>query len=351
MVFIRTDANEVIASGHMMRCLSIAEELKDLREDVEFIISDHRSEELLKGSVFKYHILETDWRRLGSKKEMDALKALFSMHKHKDTKLLVDSYYVDNTYFLSLNSIVKTAYIDDLFCEQYDVKMLINYNIYYNIFDYNSRYSSRDIRLLLGTKYAPLRKQFKKSGFNNNKVKDKGSKLDILLMSGGGDPFHILRDSLKYGEENCLFSHNAFYHVVAGAYNQDKAELDCFEKRIYNLKIYDRVDDMASLMRKCNVAVSAAGTTLYECCAVGLPTILYCMIDNQKYDGLFFSKDVKMLYAGDLRYDREAVISSIYSHILFLAENMEARISMKENMLKYFDGYGAERIARELISL
>ena len=351
MIFIRTDANEVMASGHMMRCLSIASEIKAIGENVEFIISDHRSEELLNNSGFRFRHIDSDWRNPDFRKETDQIKQLFSDYQKERTTILVDSYYITNKYFKYFNDDVKTAYIDDLFKEKYDIDLLINYNIFYDIFDYEIRYASSRTKLLLGTEYVPLRRQFVRGASGRKSEKFTKDGLNVLMMSGGGDPYHVLLNLLKYGDIHEIFDRKNKYHVVAGTYNPDTKELCDLAKKLPDVMIYDRVDDMASLMEMCDIAVSAAGTTLYECCTVGIPTIIYCMVDNQKYDGMFFSRDAKMLYAGDLRFDREKVISNIFSHILYLVNNSEARMAMRSSMIHLIDGHGAERIAKVLTSL
>ena len=334
-----------------MRCLSIASEIKAIGENVEFIISDHQSEELLNNSGFKFHYIDSDWRNPDVKNETDQIKQIFSDSRNNDITILVDSYYITNKYFKHFDHEVKTAYIDDLLRERYDTDLLINYNIYHGIFDYESRYASGNTKLLLGTEYVPLRRQFA-GRYSQEQAKPQDKKeLDILMMSGGGDPHHVLMDLLRYGDTHGFFEGKNKYHVVVGAYNPDTEELSNLAERIPNLVIYSRVDDMASLMRRCDIAVSAAGTTLYECCAVGLPTIIYCMVDNQKHDGMFFSRDAKMLYAGDLRFEKKKVISNIYSHISYLINNPTARMQMRGSMMRLIDGFGAERIARALINL
>ena len=105
--------------------------------------------------------------------------------------------------------------------------------------------------------------------------------------------------------------------------------------------------DMAGLMSQCDIEVSPAGTTLYECCAAGLPAIFFCMADNQRHDGLCFSKK-GLLYAGDFRFQTERCIRNVFSHIAYLRENWEARHEMARRMKALVDGRGAERIADEI---
>ena len=161
IVYIRTDANEIIASGHMMRCLSIAYEINQLGVDVVFLVSDYSSVRLVENTCFPFCVLETEWRQLNTLKEIERIKRIIGTKSAEDGEvLLVDSYYADYDYYRSLREYIRIAIIDDMCSGIFDVDLLINYNIYHNQFDYTDMYSQHDIRLLLGTDYVPLRDQF-----------------------------------------------------------------------------------------------------------------------------------------------------------------------------------------------
>ena len=64
-------------------------------------------------------------------------------------------------------------------------------------------------------------------------------------------------------------------------------------------------------MRMCDIAVSAAGNTLYELCAVGTPTIFFTYSYNQKYDYIGFTENDIMLYAGNIDDGKERIIKNI----------------------------------------
>ena len=110
MVCIRVDMNEQIATGHMMRCLSIADALRDLGEQVTFILADEQAINLLKQRGYDAIVLHTQWN------DMDGeLQGLSQMIQNEQIeKLLIDSYLVTPQYLAKLSESVKTVYIDDM---------------------------------------------------------------------------------------------------------------------------------------------------------------------------------------------------------------------------------------------
>ena len=63
-IFIRTDANEKIASGHVMRCLALADALKQFNMDVIFVVSDKNPNSVIEMRGYSVITLESDWRDL-----------------------------------------------------------------------------------------------------------------------------------------------------------------------------------------------------------------------------------------------------------------------------------------------
>ncbi len=125
-VYIRTDANSVIATGHMMRCLTIANKLRIKGVEVEFLVSDNDSLRLLKGTHYKYVVLGTKWDNLDTKLEIKKITDILKNSGY-DVVLLVDSYYVGNDYLASLNGLCKTVIFDDFYDKKYEANLLINY--------------------------------------------------------------------------------------------------------------------------------------------------------------------------------------------------------------------------------
>ena len=187
MLGIRTDVNDTIATGHVMRCLAIANAVKALSGEVVFFLADEQGKRLIESRGFKTKILHTDWKEMGQ--ELGELESLIQKYRVKN--LLIDSYQVTPCYLRRLTSVARTIYIDDIDAFHYPVDAIICYANYWEKFHHKERYPN--CRILTGTKYVPLRQAF--SDFPPKKIPQIAE--NLLLLSGGTDNFHILENLLK----------------------------------------------------------------------------------------------------------------------------------------------------------
>ena len=339
MIGIRADANNIVATGHIMRCITIAKQLQRLGQEVVFIIADEYPCEILKMQQMPYMILNSDWKHMND--ELDSMKKVIVENDIK--KVLVDSYQADTRYLKALGELCKVIYIDDLFEEIYPVDMIINYNGFADDFPYHEKYDLHT-KLLLGPMYVPLREEFSKikGQYYCNK--------QILLSSGGGDRFRamlgILKASLHYD-----FFKEATFHVVIGGFLENKEELLEFSKQCKNIVVHEQITNMAELMSQCDMAISAAGTMLYELCAMQVPTVFFMAADNQRYDSDYFMKDERMIFTGDVRESREMCFKTICEETIRLLEDDNRRMLMRNKLHLVTDGDGAARIAKSIVLL
>lgn len=331
MVHIRVDANNIIATGHLFRCISIAEALREHGEDVTFVMADNNGVSILEGR-FPYIILDTDWRDMNS--ELAILRDILVQENAK--KLIIDSYQVTENYLSELKKYVKTIYIDDVNAFYYDVDELICYANYYRNNKYEERYSKT--KLLLGCNYVPLRKEFRN-------VPDKVIKPDVdelLIMSGGTDSYNYIGNIL----ENIDSSQYKRVNAICGRYN---VNYDVLYKKYKgtNVNIVRSADNIIDYMLNADIAISASGVTLYELCACGTPTLSYVMADNQIDNAIQFDKDGIIAYMGDIR--KGNVINNIINNLK--TYDMKTRQIQSLRMKKYVDKNGALNIAEEVIML
>lgn len=347
MIGIRADANQTVATGHIMRCISIAKELNNLGQEVIFYTADHDADKLLDTYMpgCRHIVLDSMWNMLED--ELPVLSE--SLQSLEIELLLIDSYQVTYDYLKAISRICRTAYIDDLHESVYPVDVLINYNGYQGIFNYEADYAymhgfeNSTTKLLLGLKYAPLREQFKEVARTNHD----SSSLNVLLAAGGGDYLHVMSSVLEQASLHAFFE-NCTWHVVMGSFVDNASTLEALATRHDNIILHRMVTDMASLMSSCDVGITAAGTMLTECAACSLPSIYYQSADNQRYEADYWSQDGLMIYAGDMAKDRDTTLDNILSSIDELYNNSEKRDSMSEKLSKLVDGLGAARIANEL---
>lgn len=335
MLYIRTDMNDTIATGHVMRCLSIADAASVLGEQVTFILADNQAVSYITDRGYKSIVLKTKWDDMEA--ELPTLERVIK--ENKITSLLVDSYRVTERYFKELSKWAKVMYLDDLNAFQYEVEVIVCYANYWEKFQYPQRY--QNVKLYLGTEYMPLRKAF--VGIADKEINEKAEKL--LLMSGGNDEKHILAGILEAVDitdfENIT--------VICGRYYTGHEELVDKYRDCKNVYIYQAVADIEKYMQKADLAVSAGGTTLYELCACGTPTISFSLADNQLDNVRKFAEDCIIDYAGDVRCD--AVIENVANLILKYKDNKKLRQERSVKMQKVVDGQGARRIAEAWIEL
>lgn len=343
MIYIRTDANEVIATGHVMRCLTIADELKKIHKKVVFVVSDQKSAELIEKKDYPIIITHVKWNDVDIEQEYSIFKSFVK----KTDLMLVDSYYLNSEYLTIIKNIMQIATFDDLFSEKKDADIIINYNVFYRKFNYKERYAKEKCTLLLGEKYVPLREQFRKI---KPELEPRKNSNKVLLMCGGADKIGLIFGVLQYIKKcNQELFLSIEWKIVIGKYYTNKNKLEQESNKFTNIEVLHNVENMANLMHNCDLCITAASTVLYECCAMLLPTIFCIVAEDQEYDAVFFKKGDMMLYCGDYMRTPDKTLENIKIHLEDLIYDMEMQRYMKIKMQSFIDGKGAERIANSLV--
>ena len=339
MFYIRADANEVVGMGHVMRCLSIAEEIKTHRkEDVTFIIADRQPEQIIQSRGFFTLCLNSCWDDLDAEIEI-----MIQIIQEKGISLLlIDSYYVTKLYFASLHNYTRLAYIDEMNRFAYSVDKLINYNIYAEELGYQEQYFEMKTTLLLGCDYVPLRKEFRQSV---PEIREKVR--NILITSGGTDNYNVTNAILEYVSKSNWFLEMDFY-VIIGVFNRNKKALIDRWKDSANIHLITNVPKMVKYMELCDLAVTAGGVTTYELMASGIPSVMYTLADNQLLIAKSVSERGLIPWAGDVRDDMEKCLGNVLLHIERLIPDLSERKRISRCMQKAVDGNGCKRLAERL---
>lgn len=365
-IYFRTDGNEEIATGHIMRCLSIARACAALHAEVCFLVSDEQSmtilaERFTSPNEFEVQCLHSDYQT--PEKELPILReilfdATYFSRTEKHTKnnfpksdiwLFIDSYFVTENYLSEIQKLCKVAYLDDILAFDYPVDLLINYDVTEEPSCYH-----KASQKLLGASYTPLREQFQ-----NVSYEVRPQVQNILLSTGGTDAYNVAGELLhRIFDTSSRVASDKFqpdinttatalhnYHVLTSRLNSHYEELQQLAAANPTIHIHENVQDMASLMRQCDLSISAGGTTLYELCAVGIPAISFAMADNQLTAVETFSAHNIIPYAGDVRTAFSKVMDNMLDFLQEQSVSIEIRKKSSHTMRALIDGKGAMRIA------
>ena len=111
-----------------------------------------------------------------------------------------------------------------------------------------------------------------------------------------------------------------------------------------NIHIHETVDNIEVYMQEADICISAAGTTLYELCACGTPTLSYILADNQIDNARGFDEKGLIPYLGDVR---KHDIGICVQEALNQLEDAGSRKDISEKMRMLIDGKGCYRIIKE----
>ena len=332
-IYIRVDMNKEIATGHMMRCLSIADEISEFSGKVTFIVADRNACELLEKRGYEHIVLDTSWNDMDS--EIPIMQKLVADRNIK--KLIIDSYTATAKYLSAMTDVTYTMYIDDLKRNDLSVDAVLCYAIYADKQVYMENCADRKIKLLLGTDYVPLRKVFQDIPPKN--IKENIS--NILILSGGADPYITIEQCIDVLSKEYAIQ----IHAICGRYSEQARELRQLYKEKPNVHIHESVDDIERYMQEADVCISAAGTTLYELCACGTPTLSYILADNQIDNAKGFAEKGIITCLGDVR--ESSIIYAIRDGLKKL-NNSDIRMVLSDKMRRLVDGNGCKRIVKSM---
>ncbi len=334
-ILMRADGGQSIGMGHIMRMLVLAEEFKKNNHDVIFISKDDGSSKY-KAGLNK--IIENGFH-LECIDENESVKGIIELQKyHKADLIITDTYDVNERYFHVLKPYFKIAgYIDDINKCYMNVDFIINQNFNAEKINY-SKNVNHDTKLFLGLRYCMLREEFRKA--YKEKIQ-RTSVNDILLTLGGMDDCNNTIKVL-----NVLKNFKQNIHVVLGkAFKKEViSEVYALSKEYKNIIPYENAH-MAELMKRCDIAVSACGSTIYELCALSVPVIGIIVADNQiqsaqqmKEKGII----ADTIFIND--FDEKIFLNSV-KHLIY---DNTFRTNLQNNQSKIVDLNGAEKLAQNI---
>lgn len=327
-VYLRTDANSTIGAGHVVRCLSIAYACRQQGMRTIFLVSDGESEAYIKKLTTQDPSLTPD-EVVVLHSDDEKPHAEIAQMMEVSAILLLDSYAFDNAYINRLMAAsakdTRIAIIDDFSRADLNADIIINYMPKGK----EVHYKNADL-VLAGLSYAPLRPQF---ACEPAKTPHQNDLPRILISTGGADRYHM-RDAIC----ECVRGTGTVTHLLTPVVADGS------------------IADMATLMKSCDLAITAGGSTLIELCATGTPAIVFTVADNQLPQVRPLAEQGVISFAGSIgdgdethvTAERAAVLKNIKTLLEDLLNDAEKRSTMSEKMRSLVDGRGAERIATAL---
>ncbi len=317
-IAFRVDAALAIGTGHVMRCLTLAHELREQGANCLFICRQHQGHlaQLIEQRGFLCHLLalsETPYLSqaddvahaawLGASWQQDAQQTLALLAEPVDW-LVIDHYAIDARW----QTLVKAGYqrllvIDDLADRKHLADVLLDQTYGRQVADYQSLVP-KQCQLLLGSGYALLRAEFVKWRDASLKRRKLQTSIQSILISMGGVDAHNHSAKILESINQLDLPKTLNLTVVLGSTAPHLQEVQHLVSTMnYSTQVLTDVDNMAELMANADLAIGAAGSTTWERACLGLPSLLFCLADNQRpsieavatQGGAWFIREVNQL--------------------------------------------------------
>jgi len=343
-LFIRADADTKIGTGHLMRCLALAQAWQDQRGKVTFI-SHCESQSLRKRlidegmdfiAIENPHPDQSDLDRT-----MEILNEFSTRNSQNKTWLVIDGYHFDSAYQKKIKDEgYRLLWIDDYGqVDHYYADLVLNQNISADESLYNNR--EPYTRLLLGTRYVLLRREFKKWQGWKREIPVVARK--VLVTLGGADPDNVSLKVIRALKQVEISGLEA--KIIVGPANPNLQTLVQEIGDHSNLQIITNAANMPELIAWADVAISAGGSTCWEMAFMGLPNLVIVLAENQRSIAEVLSNVGAAINFGWHNMIAPQLIAKTIEEVLI---STDRRTNMWRESKVIIDGIGTNRLIREI---
>lgn len=338
-VLIRADGSGQIGMGHIMRCIGLAQELRRRGHKIIFALA--RDNDAVVGRLqyeqFEYLCFDTE-----PASDVDGEQTVATCTRLGISTVVVDGYQFDGDWLAGLKaaSLGVMLWTDYPQSGRLPVDIILDQTPQPDIIAY--RAACPDGEILAGLDYAVLRSEFLQR--KNFRRLRKGVN-NLLVTMGGSDPGHTTLKVLN-ALKNVDYSFTV--NVVVGPANTSAGEISELAAQLNDCHVYNAVRDMSELIEKADLAISAAGTTLWEFAYSGLPTIAISIADNQDPLAAGVAN-----FGGGLNLGKASMLKQdeIVRALVSLPGDQASLQEMSQNMMARVDGKGVQRVASRIEAL
>lgn len=338
VLLIRADADTRMGTGHVMRCVALAQAWEERGGRTRFVCRTITPalEARLRGEGFSLSSLAEP---MGSPADAAATA---EVARHAGASwIVVDGYHFDAAYHQAIRKAgLRLLILDDYgHADHYHADLVLNQNVHAEPGLYRDR--EPYTRLLLGTRYAMLRREFWTCRLWRRSIPSVASRLLVTL--GGSDPDNV---TLKLIEAIAgLDVDDLQTTVLVGGSNPHQASLEAAACNASRIRLERNVSDMPPWMQWADAAVAAAGGTLWELAYFALPSLTVILADNQEPAARWLAdRDVFPTLGRGVAVSVEAIRTQLRR----LLTNSELRRNHSEQASALVDGNGVFRVVEAM---
>lgn len=360
-IIFRVDASIEMGSGHVMRCLTLADALVSNGAKCYFICREHSGHmlKMIESRGYSVSLLPTpDVKRtlltaenqlehaawLGNSMQEDAAQTITAIDNLNLNGMpewcVIDHYAIDSRWEDTLKPYYrKLMVIDDLADRKHSCDVLLDQTYGRDETDYSS-YVSAKCKLLIGSKFALLRPDFFEwRQFSLDRRTP--SKLEHLLITMGGIDENNITSDILLAIKDCTFPENFHITVVMGGHAPWLKEVMGLSRSLpLNIEVKVDVSNMAQLMSESDLCIGAAGSTTWERCCLGLPSLMIVLASNQALIAKKLEKD-EMVDLLSHPSELSGIINSYYS-------DLDRLTKLTISSSSIVDGLGVQRVISNL---
>ena len=295
-VAFRTDASFTIGSGHVFRCLTLADALKSKGSNCHFLCREypghlldvirHRGHAATVISAGVADLSDSDHtfpNALDYAWETDARQSREVMEKLRPDWLVVDHYGIDERWEAALRmNDCKIMVIDDLADRKHFCHLLLDQNLGRSAEDYRPLVA-KQCTVLTGPHFAIIRSEFSELRAWSLLRRQQSQQIGRLLISLGGVDVPNATCEVLQVLKACSLPAECGITVVMGLKAQWINQVrELATDMPWPTEVLVNVEDMAVRMGSSDLAIGAAGSTSWERCCMGLPTMLIVLAHNQE---------------------------------------------------------------------
>ena len=356
---IRADATTEIGTGHVMRCLALAQGWKEKGGQAVFL-SHCESQALRNRIISEGFDLVPIKNPHPHPDDLDLTLQVLSAKDHNPSTaslwLALDGYHFTPDYQKAIRDAgIRLLVIDDMnHLPRYHAEILLNQNIHAPDLHYHC---DPDTTLLLGPRYILLRREFIK--YREFKREIAGRAKNILVTMGGSDLENI---TLKVIEAIKLLNDPTLeVKVVVGPTNPHAqtirnsvppAQAAPLKRELYrgartrgSLLLVEKGKDMPQLMTWADMAITAGGSTCWELAYMGVPMLTAILADNQEAIVESLERRSVSRNMGFLNTHSVDIVLEMMSDLI---KDEDRRSKMSANAIHLVDGAGTKRVLSQL---